>query len=120
LSSSSFADSIPKEYHGEWCVLSGKPYFSPKVEIEEVRRFDKSMVSCGKDSDGWIKIGANRYDGHEQWCKPTKIKVDEIRAHIITFKCRYEGDETETITCRFVTTTGTKGRGKRLYIDEVK
>ena len=115
-STAAHAVEIPAEYHGEWCSLTG-PYLTPKAQIAKTGS-DRGHA-CGKDSDGWIKITASRYDGWEQWCKPVKIKTDAIGAHIITLTCRFEDGSKETLTRRLVTTTGTKGNGKRLYIDDL-
>jgi hypothetical protein len=109
---------IPTEYRGEWCMTTGHPYYTPKAQIEIIRRMDPD-VGCGRDSDGWIKITADRYDGWEQQCRPFAIKTDEIKAHVIKFRCQLDG-EVETRTVRFVTTTGTKGIGMRLYVEEME
>jgi hypothetical protein len=107
---------IPTEFHGEWCSLNGHPYLSPRAEINKYPEDDRDP--CGKDSDGWIKITANRYDAWEQRCKPVTVtKVSGEYSYRIKLKCTVEGGETDVFNIEVVTTTGTKGLGKRLYIN---
>jgi hypothetical protein len=92
---------IPREYRGEWCMAGDKPYWSPTKDTPECRANDSSH-----------KITANNYQG----CRPLAVKPED-GGHVITFRCPEEGRFVKW-TVRFDITTGTQGRGKRLYIEE--
>jgi hypothetical protein len=73
---------------------------------------------CSDDSDGWIKIAANRYDGHEQACKP--VNITKLRASAITLKLKCTGEgEKFNLTVELMRTPGSGSESwiKRLYVD---
>jgi len=114
--------AIPAEYRGEWCQTEGHPYFTPQATINAWP--DSIKSECREDDTSRrIKIGSHSYEGWEFSCKPVRVMVDKdpshIGGHAITFNCYVEGN-TGTEVHSFVTTTGTKGIGKRLYIDDVQ
>src|SRR5215469_9578323 len=83
---------IPAEYRGEWCMMEGHPYYTPKAQIDKA-----DMVGgCQKDGDGWIKIGPDRYEGWEFGCKPTLVTWTE-GGHVIKFHCYVEGNTDEGV-----------------------
>ena len=111
-------NTIPTDFHGEWCSLNDTYYIQRSV----VNRYPvNERDPCGKDSDGWTKITANRYDGHEQWCKPvnvTKLPGSAIR---LKLSCTGEGDDEKFSLTVELTRTPGSGSGswiKRLYIEE--
>jgi hypothetical protein len=115
-------NTIPADFHGEWCSLNDTYY----VQRSVVDLYRKQEISekCSKDSDGWIKITANRYNGHEQWCKPVNVsKLSPPRSSAIKLKlsCLGEGDDERfSLTVELSRTPGS-GSGswiKRLYIEE--
>jgi hypothetical protein len=87
------SNTIPADFHGEWCSLNDTYY----VQRSVVDLYRKQEISekCSKDSDGWIKITANRYDGHEQWCKPVNVsKLPPPQSSAIKLKLSCLGEET--------------------------
>jgi hypothetical protein len=114
-------NTIPVDFHGEWCSLNDTYYVQRSVV--KLYRAD-GATECGNDSDGWIKITANRYDGHEQWCKPVNIsKLPPPQSSAIKLKlsCLGEGDDKRfSLTVELARTPGS-GSGswiKRLYIED--
>jgi hypothetical protein len=110
-------NTIPAAFHGEWCSLNGT-YLLPRAAIEATPS-DARGDRCSRDSDGWIKITANRYDGWEQKCKPvnvTKVSGD-FPTYVIKLKCTVEADEKIDLVVEIKRTPSKYGLGKRLYVN---
>jgi hypothetical protein len=109
-------NTIPVDFHGEWCSLNGS-YSLSKADIERYPANDRDP--CGKYSDGWIKITANRYDGHEQSCKPVNVAKLPVGI-VVKLRCVGEGDSEEfNLTVELFRTagSGSGSKTKRLYIE---
>jgi hypothetical protein len=66
LPSAAYADRIPKEILGEWCGSSGTETASDVAYY--------SPVSC-RDTDQWLVIKPDRYEGHEMGCRFVSVRT---------------------------------------------
>jgi hypothetical protein len=112
--------TIPAEYRGEWCKTVGHPYYTPKALL------DKADVAEAEDC---VKITARRLEGQEEYSCDVASVSRKADGHIIKFNCHssegwHNGKPNrerriEGTTDYFWTSTGTMGRGKRLYIENI-
>ena len=82
------------------------------------------------EAEDCVKITARRLEGQEEYSCDVASVTRKADGHIIKFECGssegwHDGKPNrerriEGITDYFWTSTGTKGMGKRLYIEEVE
>jgi hypothetical protein len=113
-------NTIPADFHGEWCSLNDTYYVQRSV-VDLYRKQDVSEKKCSRDSNGWVKITANRYDNWKQDCKPVNVTKLPYNGIAVKLRCAVEeGAENFDLTVELSRTPGS-GSGswiKRLYIEE--
>jgi hypothetical protein len=64
FASAAHADRVPKEILGEWCGQS--------AQTEGV---DYYFPGTCRDTDGWLVVKPDRYEGHELGCRFASVKT---------------------------------------------